>query len=528
MHTRHQRQRQRQRLLQLRLNRSSQYPRHQLRRETRTGLARFIYLVRTAGIVAKVNTVSMAILLSMLSPVVALDVSAAVTPVRDIRQLVVTERQLLDAVASRTLSWLTGSASNNDYISIGRIANYFGFVGLRVASGQSVSRNRVAADTLAVLTPAQRAELALLLKTQLAPFEQTREARFEINRALERLLIGESVSKSTFLQLGREYGASEAELGRVLATTLGAVAQSLTPSQRTALTDIRAQHISGQADGMARQPLKLKMPKQDKKELVNIAARFLSWTTGSTEFNDFEVVGKPSQHFGFVSLRIDSNHGVKRGAVAKQVLSLLNDEQQGFLEAAAAHDARVFDEFLGARASVMRELEVALSGEMIDAAAVAAAGARIGELEAAMTWSQAMAMLRIRNSLSDAQSSALLSMRSRYTLSSAALPTTPVERGRQLFAQCVLCHDTAQSRAVAPALSGIPGRGIAADTDFSRYSDALQTLAGTERVWDEDLLSRFLQSPRKVAPGTFMGFDGLDSAQDREAIIAFLKYRSAQ
>jgi len=91
--------------------------------------------------------------------------------VRDITDIQVKERQLQEAVASRTLTWLTGSSSNNDYISVGRTANYFGFVGLRVSSGQSLSRSDVANDTLAVLTQTQRQNLIAVLDQQREPYQ---------------------------------------------------------------------------------------------------------------------------------------------------------------------------------------------------------------------------------------------------------------------------------------------------------------------------------------------------------------------
>lgn len=469
----------------------------------------------------RIRSFLLALLLMSASAVVAQQTSGAV---RDIQNIEVKERQLQEAVASRTLTWLTGSSSNNDYISVGRTANYFGFVALRVASGQSLSRSNVAKDTLAVLTQSQRDALSGLLKDQVQPFEKTQQARFRINRALEGLLIGEKISRDAFLALGRDYGASEAELGRVIAQRLGEVAQTLTLDQKEALVEVRTAHISGQGHTIERTNLKLKLSKEDKKEFVNLAARFLSWTTGSPEFNDFEVVGKPSQHFGFVSLRIDSKHGVRRGDVAKEVLELLSSDQQHLLATAAAHDAKAFVDFLQARGELMRHLESSLGGGAIDVQKVEQAGATVGEIEAGMTWSQAMAMIGVRDSLTPTQSSGLLAMRAKYTADTDSLPENPVDRGRQLFAQCVLCHESA-SRTVAPDLSGIVGRGIAGDAAFKDYSSALRSFSDTENVWSEKLLGQFLASPRRLVPGTIMGFDGLDNARDIEALVEYLKSR---
>lgn len=446
-----------------------------------------------------------------------------ITAVRDITNMEVDVKQLRDAVASRTLTWLTGSSANNDYISVGRTANYFGFVALRVASGQSLSRSDVANDTLAVLNEVQRSALVAILTEQQAPFEATQQARFRINRALEGLLVGDSMSKDAFLEMGREYGASEAKLGSVIAQGFGQISLSLTGDQIKALSDIRSLHLAGKGGSVERQGLRLKLPQQDKKELVNLAARFLSWTTGSQTFNDFEVVGKPSQHFGFVSLRIDSNHGVKRGEIAKEVWSMMNAEQQALLSAAATHDANAFKDFLSARAMLMRTLEKALEGETVDAEKATLYGADVGEIEASMTWSQATAMIGVRNSFTEEQSEQLLKMRAKYAPADTDLPNDPLERGRQLFAQCALCHNSSGQQVIAPTLTGIIGRTIAGGSGFERYSSALSQYGKDAGVWNAENLNQFLTSPKSLVPGTTMGYDGLDNSQDREAILAYLE-----
>lgn len=445
------------------------------------------------------------------------------TALRDLSGHDVNEAQLRSAVASRTLTWLTGTSANNDYISVGRMANFFGFVALRVSSGQSLTRAHVARDTLAVLAPSQIEILVTLLDAQIPPHATTHASRVEMNRALERLLVGEDVTQEAFLALGRSYGAAEAELGRVIAQHFGELAVSLTPDQLTSLAMIRTAHAAGQPDTIPAPERRVRLPNVDRQELVNLAARFLSWTTGSPEFNDFEVVGKPSQHFGFVSLRLASGHSVRRGAVAGEVLDLLKSDQAQMLDVAVEQNAELFPAFLAVRAQLMRELEVALQGRGIDPETVRRLGAEVGEIEARMTWAQANAMLNVRDALSAEQLDALLAMRARYTVEddNAAL-RDPADHGRQLFAQCVLCHAPSRDNAVAPSLAGIIGREIAKDAGFDLYSPALRRFAQSEGSWTPDLLDAFLRSPRALVPGTTMGFDGFDAADDRAALLDYL------
>ena len=448
------------------------------------------------------------------------------TAIRDISKVDIDERLLKEAVASRTLSWLTGSSANNDHISVGRIANYFGFVAFRVSSGRSATRSHVAKATLDVLNANQRNQLVALVQDQKIPFQNTQSARYQLNRALEGLLVGEQISEAEFLQLGYNYGAGEAELGRVIAQSMGDVAQTLTAKQMETLKSMRLLYLSGNGHRISEPKIKLKLAKEDKKELVNIAARLFSWTTGSEEFNDFEVVGKPSQHFGFVSLRMESNHGIRRGQVANQVMDMLSPAQHEFLETSAAHNAQTFPDFLSARSKLMRELERAISGAQIDEALVKSLGGEVGEIEASMTWAQAAAMLDVRQSLTKTQSEALLALRYSYALDETpVLPGDPIARGRQLFAQCVLCHDAEGQRNIGPSLSGVFGRRVAAVADFDRFSTALKAFASKGSIWDEQTLDAFLESPRDLVPGTYMGFTGMDNAKDRTALIRYLETR---
>ncbi len=445
------------------------------------------------------------------------------TALRDLSGHEVKEAQLRSAVASRTLTWLTGTSANNDYVSVGRMANFFGFVALRVSSGQSLTRAHVARDTLAVLEPSQIDILVALLDEQIPPHATTQVSRFEMNRALERLLVGEHVTQDAFLALGRSYGAAEAELGRVIALRFGELASSLNSDQQGRLAMIRKAHATGQPNAVPAPDRRVRLLDVDKQELVNLAARFLSWTTGSPEFNDFEVVGKPSQHFGFVSLRLASGHSVRRGAVAGEVLDLLTRHQRQMLDVSVQQNAEVFPEFLAVRAELMRELEVALQGDFMDQETIHRLGAQVGEIEAMMTWAQASAMLNVRDALSAEQLDALLAMRSKYTvMAPKGAPPDSLDQGRRLFAQCVLCHAPSRDNAVAPNLAGIVGRKVAADAEYSLYSPALRRFAQSEGSWTIELLDAFLRSPRTLVPGTTMGFDGFDSADDRAAILDYL------
>ena len=81
--------------------------------------------------------------------------------------------------------------------------------------------------------------------------------------------------------------------------------------------------------------------------------------------------------------------------------------------------------------------------------------------------------------------------------------------------------DGAKNR-VGPQLNGIIGREIGAIADY-KYSKAMVKYAATAKIWSEENLDAYLESPRKVVKGGRMAFAGLRKEKDRNDVIAYLK-----
>ena len=94
------------------------------------------------------------------------------------------------------------------------------------------------------------------------------------------------------------------------------------------------------------------------------------------------------------------------------------------------------------------------------------------------------------------------------------------DKGKKLFTKCKACHNTdASKHKIGPHLVGIVGRK-AASTDFAKHSDALK---GSDIIWDEANLDKWLTNPKGMYPGTKMIYPGLKSADDRANVIEYLK-----
>ncbi len=88
------------------------------------------------------------------------------------------------------------------------------------------------------------------------------------------------------------------------------------------------------------------------------------------------------------------------------------------------------------------------------------------------------------------------------------------------YGKCAPCHaHEYRINGVGPHLVGIYGRPIGSVENY-RYSEALKSVGGT---WNAATLDRFLADPEGFAPGTKMKFRGIESADTRASIIAYLE-----
>ena len=104
------------------------------------------------------------------------------------------------------------------------------------------------------------------------------------------------------------------------------------------------------------------------------------------------------------------------------------------------------------------------------------------------------------------------------------LPKASASDGKTVAIKCEQCHDISKGgpNQIGPELWGIVGRPRATEAGFS-YSSAMES---EHTPWTFDALFKYLKSPQAVVPGTKMSFAGLHSADDRIALIAYLRTQS--
>lgn len=93
-------------------------------------------------------------------------------------------------------------------------------------------------------------------------------------------------------------------------------------------------------------------------------------------------------------------------------------------------------------------------------------------------------------------------------------------RGELLSFACAACHTlrAGEKTLIGPNLHGVFGRPAASVAGFE-YSAPLR---GSGLVWTPRALDAWLANPQRFVSGTTMAFTGLQSANDRRDLIAYL------
>lgn len=94
--------------------------------------------------------------------------------------------------------------------------------------------------------------------------------------------------------------------------------------------------------------------------------------------------------------------------------------------------------------------------------------------------------------------------------------------GEGVFAKCGACHTVEQGGAdgIGPNLFGILGKGMGQQAAGYAYSS---DLSGMGENWTYDNMDAWLASPRGLVSGTKMSFAGLSKAEDRAALMLYMR-----
>lgn len=433
------------------------------------------------------------------------------------------------AMASKGFAWLSGSPADNEKLSIGKNAQFFGFVALRLESGRAANRGALGRAFFDVASVEQRETLAEAVRRETPLLEKWWQSRDRLLGLYENhLYLGEDLDRDSLYAAGIEFSRLGATVAVIEAKAFAKLEDSLTETQWDQLrawrkdpeqTKSRAAGIRVTAEGFDR---------SENKQLEDLFAKAFSWLTGTPEDNEVIPLGQPAQFFGFVSIRHKSGHAASRGRISKSFQAILSSRQRAELQQAARDQEPIVRRFLELRHLFLGQLATLRHApDEFDGERVWELADEMGVAEAEAGRIEAEAYRRIRASMTDRQLEAMMQLRGDYIVDPSEVELlTDRERGARLVLLCAGCHGPAgdyRAGLLAPNLDGMFDRPIASLRGFE-FSDSLRQFGkqhGSE--WTDELLEQYIANPKRLVPGTKMEFQGLLDAKDRSVLIDFLR-----
>ena len=439
------------------------------------------------------------------------------------------DKDLQSALASKGFAWLSGSPADNEKLSVGKNAQFFGFVALRYQSGRAANRGMLGRAMFAIAGEAQREAMAEAVNAEKASLEEWWLVREEILTSLEdHLYSGQPIDREKLKPLGERFSLLGSTVAIHEAKAFASFEEAMTSEQQTLMASWRADAESAGEYGRSVRVEDDRVDREDHKQLEDLYAKAFSWLTGKPEDNEIIPIGQPAQFFGFVSIRHKSGQAASRGKIAKDFFAMLTPDQQNHIKEAVKIQIPVVRHFLENRHEFLNQLSLLRT----DSSAYREDRAHdlsleMGRLEIEAACIEAEAYRKIRASMDDTQVVAMMKMRGDYVIDETQIASMGMEeRGATLAILCSGCHGAPGQHRVgfpAPTLDGFWDREIASGSNFE-YSDALTNIRRSSNgKWTPELLNQYLTDPKRFAPGTKMEFQGLLNELDRTALIAHLK-----
>ncbi|HRD97348.1 MAG TPA: hypothetical protein PLA97_13225 [Rubrivivax sp.] len=344
-------------------------------------------------------------------------------------QQATSDRAQLHTIAFNGLAFLTGDFAADTFLPPGKVSDYFGFQYLRDIDAAGRGHNTsfltgIAFNVLALLTPAQRAQLAGLARAQQADVRLFAELRLPLIRAFRQNLNAEFPAGSAGLDrravirhsavLYALDGQIAWDRARVMADVLGA----FTEAQRASLARLKFGDSRTWPE-VDEPPERRTLPHDIDVAVMTYASEMFAWAAGSPEADTYFCPERHGMYFGGFGFKTAPAMGKRDYAISTALtgdagadfLALLTDTQREHIERLPALQRPLLAEIVELRRAIATELRRFLAAGQANRAKVLAWAQRYGELDGEMSYLHAMAFAAVAKTLAPAQRRSLSGLR---------------------------------------------------------------------------------------------------------------------
>jgi Spy/CpxP family protein refolding chaperone len=360
----------------------------------------------------------------------------------------------LTTIAFDGLAFLTGSLGADLFFPPGKVADYWGFQYLRDNDPSEMGHNtdfltRASLNMLYILTPAQRAQLATLAKSQVASINDYGYKRFVLMKAFRRLLEGDipagttGLDKTAVMKYSAELYKLDGQMSYDRAKVMGGLLKALDTTQRAYLDKMVGKGMTTWNN--VDEPSELRgLGRDEKVAVMTYAGDMFSWYAGSIEADVYFCPERQGIYFGSFYMKdahAVGNPGYSIGTnitadMGNAFIAALTPTQAQYITSLVELQRADLFKIVDTRRTISTQLRKFIAGQTADSATVLNLSDTYGQLDGEIVYYFATHFAKVGKALTSDQKTKLMALRKQtlgdFTPKGAflyateiAIPTTP-------------------------------------------------------------------------------------------------------
>ncbi len=337
-------------------------------------------------------------------------------------------------IAFDAVGFLTGSLGADSWFPPGKVADFWGFQGLRDNDPSHMGHNtdfltKAANNMLSILSEQQKAILIELARIQVEPINAYAYKRFVLMKAFRRLLSGEGPKTKPYLSetavraFSAELYRLDGEITFQRAQVMGGILKSLSPEQRARIDALVGKGMTSWPD-LPDQVDKRQFSHDVHVAVMTYASDMFSWYAGNVETDVYFCPERQGTYFGAFFIKGGPAKGKRNytinenltADVGRSFVAALDKGQASLITGLVDVQKPFLLEIVNIRRQVAKLLRGFIAGLPVEKETVMKLMESYGDKDGAIIFNFAKTFVDVDRSLTPAQKTSITAMRSNLNL----------------------------------------------------------------------------------------------------------------